>query len=64
MTVAILTLIVSCAVFWLVYFKLKLLRLTPGRAMIFTFVVLHVCTGSQGQCGVGQAKGAKRKDRR
>ena len=43
MTVTILTLIVSCAVFWLVYFKLKLLRLTPGRAMIFTFVVLHVC---------------------
>ena len=43
MTVAILVLIVASAVFWLVFSKLKLLRLTPGWAIIFTFFVVHLC---------------------
>ena len=42
MTAAILVIIVACAVFWLVFFKLKLLRLTPGWAIIFTFFVIHL----------------------
>jgi len=42
MTAAILVIIVACAVFWLVFFKLKLLRLTPGWAIVFTFFVLHL----------------------
>jgi len=42
MTAAILVIVVACAVFWLVFFKLKLLRLTPGWAIIFTFFVLHL----------------------
>ena len=42
MTAAILVIIVACAVFWLVFFKLKLLRLSPGWALIFTFFVLHL----------------------
>jgi multidrug resistance efflux pump len=42
MTAAILVIIVACAVFWLIFFKLKLLRLTPGWALIFTFFVLHL----------------------
>jgi multidrug resistance efflux pump len=42
MLVAILVLIVSFVVFWLVFFKLKLLRLTPGWGIIFSFFVIHV----------------------
>jgi len=42
MTAAILVIITACAVFWLVFFKLKLLRLTPGWGIIFTFFVLHL----------------------
>src|SRR5262245_64139841 len=42
MTAAILVIIVACAVFWLVFFKLKLLRLSPGWVIVFTFFVLHL----------------------
>jgi multidrug resistance efflux pump len=42
MTAAILVIIAACAVFWLVFFKLKLLRLTPGWGIVFAFVVLHL----------------------
>jgi multidrug resistance efflux pump len=42
MTAAILVIIAACAIFWLVFFKLKLLRLTPGWAIVFSFVVLHL----------------------
>ena len=42
MTVAILVIIVACAVFWLIFFKFKLLRLRPGWVLIFTFFVLHL----------------------
>ena len=42
MTAAILVIIVACALFWLVFFKLKLLRLTPGWGFIFAFFVLHL----------------------
>jgi multidrug resistance efflux pump len=42
MTAAILVIIVACAIFWLVFFKLKLLRLTPGWGIIFAFFVLHL----------------------
>jgi multidrug resistance efflux pump len=42
MTAAILVIVVACTVFWLVFFKLKLLRLTPGWAIIFSFFVLHL----------------------
>jgi multidrug resistance efflux pump len=42
MLVAILVLIVSFVVFWLVFFKFKLLRLTPGWGIIFSFFVIHV----------------------
>ena len=42
MTAAILVIIAACAVFWLVFFRLKLLRLTPGWGIIFAFVVLHL----------------------
>jgi len=42
MLVAILVLIVSFVVFWLVFFKLKLLRLTPGWGIVFSFFVIHV----------------------
>jgi multidrug resistance efflux pump len=42
MLVAILVLIVSFVVFWLVFFKLKLLRLSPGWGIVFSFFVLHV----------------------
>jgi multidrug resistance efflux pump len=41
-TAAILVIVVACAVFWLVFFRLKLLRLTPGWAVVFTFFVLHL----------------------
>jgi multidrug resistance efflux pump len=42
MLVAILVLIVSFVVFWLVFFKLKLLRLSPGWGIVFSFFVIHV----------------------
>jgi multidrug resistance efflux pump len=42
MTAAILVIIVACTIFWLVFFKLKLLTLTPGWAIVFSFVVLHL----------------------
>jgi len=42
MTVAILVIIVACAVFWLIFFKFKLLRLSPGWVLIFTFFVVHL----------------------
>src|SRR4051812_10621202 len=42
MTAAILVIIVACTIFWLVFFKLKLLRLTPGWGFIFAFFVLHL----------------------
>jgi multidrug resistance efflux pump len=42
MTAAFLVIIVACAIFWLVFFKLKLLRLSPGWVLIFTFFVVHL----------------------
>jgi multidrug resistance efflux pump len=42
MTAAILVIIVACAIFWLIFFKLKLLRLTPGWGIVFAFFVLHL----------------------
>jgi multidrug resistance efflux pump len=42
MLVAILVLIFSSVVFWLVFFKFKLLRLNPGWGFIFAFFVLHL----------------------
>jgi len=42
MMVAILVLIFACTVFWLVFFKAKLLRLTPGWGIIFAFFVVHL----------------------
>jgi len=42
MTAAILVIVLACAIFWLVFFKLKLLRLTPGWGIVFAFFVLHL----------------------
>ena len=42
MTAAILVIIAAFAIFWLVFFKLKLLRLTPGWGFVFGFFVLHL----------------------
>jgi len=42
MTAAILVIIIACAIFWLVFFKFKLIRLTPGWGFIFAFFVLHL----------------------
>src|SRR5215510_13924935 len=42
MTAAILVLIAECTVFWLVFFRLKLLRLTPTWVVIFLFVMAPV----------------------
>jgi multidrug resistance efflux pump len=42
MTAAILVIIFACTIFWLVFFKLKLLRLTPGYGIVFAFFVLHL----------------------
>jgi multidrug resistance efflux pump len=42
MTAAILVIIAACTIFWLVFFKLKLLRLTPGYGIVFAFFVLHL----------------------
>jgi multidrug resistance efflux pump len=41
-TAAILVIIVACVLFWLIFFKLRLLRLTPGWGIIFGFFVLHL----------------------
>jgi multidrug resistance efflux pump len=43
MTVAILVLIFCFAIFWLVFFKFKLLRLSPGWGFVFAVFVLHLC---------------------
>jgi len=40
--VAILVLIVAFTIFWLVFFKLRLLRLSPGWGIVFAFFVIHV----------------------
>src|SRR5271165_6917154 len=40
MMAAILVLIVACTIFWLVFFKFKWLRLTPGWGLIFAFFVI------------------------
>ena len=42
MLIAILILILASAIFWLVFFKLKWLRLSPGWALIFAFFVIHL----------------------
>jgi multidrug resistance efflux pump len=42
MTAAILVLIAECTVFWLVFFRLKLLRLTPTWVVIFVFIMAPV----------------------
>ena len=42
MFVAILVLIVAFLIFWLVFFKFKLLRLTPAWGIVFAFFVLHL----------------------
>src|SRR5271165_3564997 len=42
MTVALLILAVSGVIFWLVFFKFKLLRLRPGWVLVFAFFVIHV----------------------
>ena len=42
MTAALLVLAVGFAIFWLIFFKLKLLRLTPGWGLIFGFFVVHL----------------------
>ena len=42
MIVAILVIIAACALFWLVFFKLKLVRLTPAWGIVFGFFVLHL----------------------
>ncbi len=42
MFVALLVIIVASAIFWLVFFKFRLLRLTPGWGLVFAFFVLHL----------------------
>ena len=42
MIAGILIVIVCCAIFWLVFFKFKLLRLTPGWGFVFGIVMLHL----------------------
>jgi multidrug resistance efflux pump len=42
MIVALLVIVVASAVFWLVFFKLRWLRLTPGWGLVFAFFVLHL----------------------
>src|SRR5208337_88854 len=42
MMIAILIVIAASAIFWLIFFKFKWLRLTPGWALIFAFFVLHL----------------------
>ena len=42
MLAAILILIAAAAIFWLIFFKFKLLRLTPGWGFIFALFMIHV----------------------
>ena len=42
MIAALLVLAVACSIFWLVFFRLKLIRLTPGWGIIFAFFVVHL----------------------
>src|SRR6476660_7677928 len=42
MIAALLVLSVACAVFWLVFFRFKLIRLTPGWGIVFGFFVVHL----------------------
>ena len=42
MIAALLVLTVALTVFWLVFFKFKLIRLTPGWGIIFGFFVVHL----------------------
>src|SRR5215470_9099511 len=42
MTAAILVFITECVVFWLIFFRIKLLRLTPTWVVIFIFVMAPV----------------------
>jgi multidrug resistance efflux pump len=42
MIAALLVLTVALAVFWLVFFRFKLIRLTPGWGIIFAFFVIHL----------------------
>ena len=42
MAAAILVLIAECTIFWLLFFRLKLLRLTPTWVVIFVFVMAPV----------------------
>jgi hypothetical protein len=52
MTAAILVIIAACAVFWLVFFRLKLLRLTPGwDGRIINLQVRAWCPASTASAG-------------
>jgi len=42
MMAGILVVAVACFVFWLVFLKLKLLRLTPAWAFVFAVFVIHL----------------------
>jgi multidrug resistance efflux pump len=42
MIAALLVLTVAGSVFWLVFFRFKLIRLTPGWGIIFAFFVVHL----------------------
>jgi multidrug resistance efflux pump len=42
MIAALLVVTLACAVFWLVFFRFKLIRLTPGWGIVFAFVVVHL----------------------
>src|SRR5271170_6089180 len=42
MIAALLVLTVAFFVFWLVFFRFKLIRLTPGWGIIFAFFVVHL----------------------
>jgi len=42
MIAALLVLSVACATFWLVFFRFKLIRLTPGWGIVFAFFVIHL----------------------
>jgi multidrug resistance efflux pump len=42
MIAALLVVTFACVIFWLVFFRFKLIRLTPGWGIIFVFVVFHL----------------------
>ena len=42
MMAALLVLTFACLIFWLVFFRFKLVRLTPGWGVIFGFFVVHL----------------------